>query len=116
MDVLLGNNVELKWQFTTTAADSFISSFIKLSSATLTDVNVAVSTSEFVLVTYDPYKGRSWTVTRPQNKKEIILHVKNAKMVDDGVYSLELYYLTSGSPNSHKHGIRVNVLGMFQIS
>jgi hypothetical protein len=115
VDILLGNNVELKWQFTTTAADSFISANIKLSSATLTDVNVAVSTTKSVLVTYEPYKGRSWTATRPQNKKEIILHVKNAKSVDDGVYTLELQYLTSGSPKSHKHGIRLNVLGELQI-
>ena len=114
MDVLLGNSAQLKWQFTTTAAETnFISASIKFKSASLTvDVNVAVSTSEFAFATYDPYKGRSWTATRPRNSKEIILHVRNVKMVDDGVYTLELHYLTNVSLiSSHKHGIRLNVLG-----
>ena len=116
MDILLGNNVQLKWQFTTAADETqFISANIKLTSATQSDINVAVSTSEFVLVAYPAYKSRSWTATRLLDKKEILLNVKNAKTEDDGSYTLELQYLKSETPQAHKYGIRLNVLGKLRI-
>ena len=116
MDILLGNDVQLKWTFTTAADETqYNSGDIELTSATQSDVSVAVFTSEFSLSMYDPYRSRFWTATRPRDKKEILLNVRNAKTEDDGLYSLKLSYLKGSRPTSDKHGIRLNVLGKFQI-
>ena len=116
MDTLFGNNVQLKWTFTTAADETqFISGDIELTPATQSDISVAVFTSEFGLSMYELYKSRSWTATRPQHKKEILLHVQNAKTEDDGLYTLKLSYLKGSTPTSNQYGIRLNVLGKLQI-
>ena len=115
MDIYLGKNIQLKWQFTTTANETFISGNIKLKSAGQPERDVALFTSEFVIVMYPPYAGRGWTATRAAGTKDINLNVKGAKTEDDGVYTLELQYLTSRGQSSQKHGIRLNILGKFHI-
>ena len=116
MDIHFGRNIQLKWQFITTVDEkNFISGNIKLKSSGQPDRNVALFTSEFVIVTYPTYSGRGWTATRAAGTKNINLNVKNAKTEDDGVYTLELQYLSSVGPSSHKYGIRLTILGKFQI-
>ena len=115
MDIYLGKNIQLMWQFTTTANETFISGNIKLKSAGQPERDVALFTSEFVIVMYPPYSGRGWTATRLTGTKDVNLNIKRAKTEDDGVYTLELQYTTSRGPISQKYGITLNVLGKLYI-
>ena len=111
MDILLDQNVQLKWELTTAAGETYVSANIKLKSSGQPEADVALFTSEFAIVTFDPYTGRGWTATRLTGTKDVNLNIKGAKTEDDGVYTLELRYTTSRGPISREYGITLNVLG-----
>ena len=117
VDILLGQNVQLRWELTTAAGETYVSANIKLKSSgqPSSETDVALFTSEFVIATFDPYTGRGWTATRLTGTKDVNLNIKGAKTEDDGVYTLELQYTTSRGPISQKYGITLNVLGKLYI-
>ena len=110
-DVNKGGRIELKWEITKNAGENYILATIKLVPPGKTEINVAVFLSEFKIQTYPDYSKRGWTVSHASGSLQIVLDIKNAQEVDDGVYTLEMHYTGSNGPVSDKLGIRLNVLG-----
>ena len=107
----MGENVKLKWQFTVSAGETFLSASIKLVPPGKSEINIAHSQSEFNILTYSKYSLRGWSVTHTSGTFEIVLNIQNAQEADDGVYNLEMHYLSSSTSVSDRMGIKLNVLG-----
>ena len=99
----------MKWEITKNAGEKYISATIKLVPPGKTEINVAVFLSEFDIQTYSDYSQRGWSVSHASD--QIVLKIKNAQEVDDGVYNLEMHYTGSNGPVYDKLGITLNVLG-----
>ena len=111
VDVMLDGSVKLKWQFTVRTGETFATATIKLVQPGKSEINVALFQSEFKILTYPDYSKRGWSVTHATGSFEIVLEIKNAQEADDGVYNLEMHYVSSSTTVSDKKGIRLNVLG-----
>ena len=108
---MLGESVKLKWQFTVRAGETFLSAAITLVPPGKSEINIAIFQSEFNILTYRNYSQRGWSVIRATGTFEIVLNIQNAQEADDGVYNLEMHYISSSTPVSDRKGIKLNVLG-----